>query len=89
MTQSERGCAVQVLHVRPQLPGNPARALGSAQVRAYYAEEAEKILKPARARLRKIGLNPTVRYVVGRPARDISAIADPTKGSLALCGSIP
>lgn len=44
-TLIKRGCAVQVLHVRPQLPGNLARALGSAKVRAYYAEEAEKILK--------------------------------------------
>jgi CBS domain-containing protein/nucleotide-binding universal stress UspA family protein/uncharacterized protein (DUF2267 family) len=79
--------AIQLLHVRLPLPFNPARVVGTAIVRAHYAAEAEKNLKPARARLQKAGLSPAARYVVGRPAEKITTIADKASVDLLVLGS--
>ena len=56
-------------------------------VREYYADEAEKALKPARRRLEKAGLTPFVRYTVGRPALEISRTADKDNVDLLVLGS--
>ena len=78
---------IQVLTVRWPLPAHPARIVGMAIVRDYYADEAEKALRPARRRLLKTGLRPLVRYTVGRPASEISAVADKDKVDLLVLGS--
>ncbi|MDQ3189569.1 MAG: universal stress protein [Pseudomonadota bacterium] len=78
---------IQVLNVQSPLPANPARVLGNQVVRKYYAEEAEAILKPVRDRFQKAGLNAIVRYVVGRPASEISAAADKDNTDLVILGS--
>jgi nucleotide-binding universal stress UspA family protein len=78
---------VQLLNVRWPLPANPARIVGMAIVREYYADEAEKVLRPARRRLRKAGLNATARFVVGRAASEIAAAADKDKVDLLVLGS--
>ena len=78
---------IDVLNVQLPLPASPARAVGKKLVHAYYAQEAEKILKPARARLQKAGLRPVVRYAVGRPALEISATADGNNIDLLVRGS--
>lgn len=78
---------IEVLNVQLPLPASPARVVGKEVVRSYYAEEAEKILKPARARLQKAGLRPVVRYAVGRPGIEISATADKNNVDLLVLGS--
>ena len=86
-TLIETNPTIQVLHVRWPLPANPSRIVGRAVVRAYYADEAEKILKPARTRLQRAGLSPTVNYAVGPTAKKISAIADKERADLIVLGS--
>jgi nucleotide-binding universal stress UspA family protein len=78
---------VQVLNVRWPLPASPARIVGMAIVREYYADEAEKALRPARKRLQKAGFSPTVRFAVGRAASVISATADKDNVDLLVLGS--
>lgn len=78
---------IQVLTVRWPLPANPARIVGMAIVREYYADEAETALRPARRRLLKAGLHPTVRFTIGRHASEISAVADKDKVDLLVLGS--
>ena len=58
-----------------------------AIVREYYADEAEKALKPARKRLEKAGLTALVRYTVGRPALEISRTGDKEDVDLLVLGS--
>lgn len=78
---------VLVLNVRWPLRASPARIVGMAIVREYYEEEAERALRPARRRLQKAGLSATVRFVVGRPASEISAAAEKDKVDLLVLGS--
>lgn len=78
---------VHVLNVRWKLPNYPSRFLGSEAVRKYYAEEAEKALRPARKQLQKAGLRPNIRFVVGHPATEIDAIADKENVDLLVLGS--
>ncbi len=78
---------VEVLNVQWSLPPHPARIVGMAVVRDYYADEAEKALGPARSRLQKAGLTPRVRYTVGRPAAEISSAADKDNVDLLVLGS--
>ena len=78
---------IEVLNVQLPLPANPARVVGKEVVRLYYAEEAEKILNRALARLEKAGLRPILRYRVGRPAIEISARADKNNVDLLVLGS--
>ena len=79
--------SIEVLNVRWPLPPHPARVVGMGVVREYYADEAEKALKPARSRLEKVGLTPLVRYTVGRPALEISRTADKGNADLLILGS--
>jgi nucleotide-binding universal stress UspA family protein len=78
---------IEVLNVRWPLPAHPARIVGMPVVREYYADEADKILGPARRRLQKAGLNPTVRFAVGPAASEISAAADKDNVDLLVLGS--
>ena len=39
---------VIVINVQPPVPGRVSTMLGAAEVAAYHAEEAEKVLAPAR-----------------------------------------
>lgn len=79
--------SIHVLHVRMPLPAIRAQGVGREAARSYYAAEAEKVLKPALARLQKAGLNPTVRYVAGRPAIEIGKTADKHNVDLIVLGS--
>jgi nucleotide-binding universal stress UspA family protein len=61
--------------------------VGKDVVSSYYTDEAEKALKPARARLQKAGMTPTVRFAVGNPANEISAAAAKDDVDLLVMGS--
>jgi nucleotide-binding universal stress UspA family protein len=78
---------IQILNVRWPLPAHPARIVGLPVVREYYGDEAGKILRPARKRLQKAGLNPTVRFAVGPAASEISTAADKDNVDLLVLGS--
>ena len=66
---------VEVLNVQMAIPTRATRVVGKDVVSSYYTDEAEKALKPARTRLQKAGITPTVRFAVGNPADEISAAA--------------
>jgi nucleotide-binding universal stress UspA family protein len=78
---------VEVLNVQMAIPTRAARVVGREAVSSYYSEEAEKALKPARARLEKAGMKPVVRFAVGNPADEISATAAKDKVDLLVMGS--
>src|SRR5512137_3169078 len=66
---------VEILNVQMAIPTRATRVVGRDVVSSYYSEEAEKALKPARTRLQKAGMAPSVRFAVGNPADEISAVA--------------
>lgn len=86
-TLIESNPSIQVLNVQWPLPPHPARIVGMGVVREYYADEAEEALGPARRRLLKAGLSPKVRFIVGHPATEISAVADKDNVGLIVIGS--
>lgn len=78
---------VLLLNVQLPIPGHIAGAAGKGLVHDYHRDEAEKVLKPARATLLKAGLELTDRFVVGQPADRISSIASKSKVDLIVLGS--
>jgi nucleotide-binding universal stress UspA family protein len=78
---------LEVLNVQLAIPVRATRAVGRAAVSSYYTDEAEKALKPARTRLQKAGLEPSVRFTVGNPANEIAAAAERLKADLIVMGS--
>lgn len=78
---------VEVLNVQMAIPTRATRVVGKDVVASYYTDEAEKALKPARTRLQKAGMTPTVRFAVGNPADEISAAAAKDDVDLLVMGS--
>jgi nucleotide-binding universal stress UspA family protein len=78
---------VEVLNVQMAIPTRATRVVGKDVVASYYTDEAEKALKPARTRLQKAGIAPTVRFAVGNPADEISAAAAKDDVDLLVMGS--
>lgn len=78
---------VELLNVQPPLPSRAARALGGGVVRAYHAAESRRVLKPALAALRKAGLGPATRALVGHASETIAAVADKDEVDLIVMGS--
>ena len=78
---------VEVLNVQMAIPTRATRVVGKDVVSSYYTDEAEKALKPARTRLQKAGITPTVRFAVGNPADEISGAAAKDDVDLLVMGS--
>jgi nucleotide-binding universal stress UspA family protein len=78
---------IAIFNVQPPLPARAARALGRGVVRAYHATEADHVLRPAIAALKKAGLAPSAGYVVGVPSAAIAARADKERFDLIVMGS--
>ncbi|MGB2817265.1 MAG: universal stress protein [Burkholderiaceae bacterium] len=78
---------VEVLNVQLAIPTRATRVVGKDVVSSYYTDEAEKALRPARTRLQKAGMTPTVRFAVGNPADEISAAAAKDDVDLLVMGS--
>lgn len=78
---------VEILNVQMAIPTRATRVVGKDVVSSYYTDEAEKALKPARTRLQKAGLTPTVRFTVGNPAAEITAAAAKGDVDLLVMGS--
>jgi len=67
--------SIELLNVQTPIPLNPARAAGSASVRAFHEAEAKKALVPAQTTLRKAGIAANGRYVVGLAGAVIGNVA--------------
>lgn len=78
---------VEILNVQMAIPTRATRVVGKDVVSSYYTDEAEKALKPARARLQKAGITPKVRFTVGNPAAEIAAAAAKDDVDLLVMGS--
>jgi nucleotide-binding universal stress UspA family protein len=78
---------VELLNVQLPLPPRALRAVGRAVAKEYHEAEAQKVLKPAAAALKKAGLEVSTRMMVGNVAESIAARADKFDADLILIGS--
>ena len=78
---------VELLNVQLPLPARALRSVGRAVANEYHEAEAQKVLKPAVAALKKAGLDPQARYLVGHVAETIAARADKFDADLVVIGS--
>lgn len=76
-----------VLTVVQGLPGRAVRAVDRASLRAYYDEQAEKVLKPIRSFFERQRIDATFVAKVGEPAEVIAAHAMAGRFDLLLMGS--
>jgi len=78
---------VHLVHVRPQLPGHAASALGRDVVDRYYREETGKALAGAKRRLEAAGMTYREVQLVGDPGEQVAAHAKTGKFDLVVVGS--
>ncbi|HQR22451.1 MAG TPA: universal stress protein [Burkholderiaceae bacterium] len=78
---------VDVVNVQLEVPVRAARVVGKSALLDYYADESDKVLKPALRRLAKGGLNASGKYLVGHPGEEISAVAQKDGVDLIVMGS--
>lgn len=71
----DRAHSVCLINVQPPLPLLAARAAGHSRTRSYHESEAAKVLSPAAHFLRKAGIAPTSKWVVGHPGTKLAEIA--------------
>lgn len=79
--------AVQLMNVQLAVPPRAARMVGKAALSEYYADESDKVLKPALRRLARVGVKAKPRAVVGSPGEEIAAAAASGKVDLIVMGS--
>ena len=65
------GDELLVVNVQPPVPGRVTTMLGSAEVAAYHAEEATKVLAPIQTLLEKHTVRHRCMSVVGRTVDEI------------------
>lgn len=78
---------VELLNVQPSLPLRALRAAGAELVRAQRRAEADAVLQPAMAKLRRAGLAVRARRVVGNPGPAVGACAAASDADLVVMGS--
>ena len=78
---------VELLNVQLPLPPHALRSVGRAAANEYHEAEAQKVLKPAIAALKKAGLEPKTRFLVGHVAETIGARAEKFGADLVVMGS--
>jgi nucleotide-binding universal stress UspA family protein len=76
-----------VLHVQPPVPPRVKSMLGAAAVARYHKEEAEKVLKPIEAFLKRHPIAFKVRWVIGSASEQILATAKSEKVHLVVMGT--
>lgn len=76
-----------VLTAVPAVPPRAAAVVGKEALAEYYADEAEKVLKPVRTFLEKQGWKVKTAFKVGSPAPIISKAAETGKHDLLVMGS--
>ena len=78
---------VELLNVQYPVSVRVARAAGRELVQHYHESEANKIIKPALAALKKAGLPAQVKSVVGSPGVEVGRIAAEDAADLIVMGS--
>ena len=78
---------VELLNVQYPVPLRAARALGKEMVLSYHESEANRVLKPALATLKRAELKASARYVVGTVAHELAAIVAADAADLIVMGS--
>lgn len=78
---------VEILNVQLPIPVRAARVVGKTTVNSYYEEEAQQVLKPAVATMKKARLTVASDFIVGQPGESIAQRADAAKVDLIVMGS--
>lgn len=78
---------VELLNAQFRVPVRVASAVGKDMVLSYYKSEADRVLEPALATLRRAGLHAQARYVVGIPGVELGKIAAADTADLIVMGS--
>ena len=78
---------VELLNVQYPVPARAARYAGSELVRSYHESEANKVIKPALATLKRAGLRASAKYVVGSPGSEVARVAASDAADLIVMGS--
>ena len=76
-----------VFTVVPAVPPRAAAVIDKQTLQEYYADEAEKVLKPVRTFFEKQGLQAKTSFKVGHPAEAISKAATSGKFDMVVMGS--
>ncbi len=76
-----------VLTAVSPVPARAAAVLDKATLATYYADEAEKVLKPIRTFLGKQGLKAECMHKIGVVAETITSVAEKGKYDLLVMGS--
>ena len=76
-----------VLHTVERVPARAATVVNKADLSAYYAEEAEKVLRPIRAFLAKQHIEAEFLVKTGPAAETIASVAEKGKYDLLVMGS--
>lgn len=78
---------VELLNVQYPVSQRVTRAAGKEQVSSYQESEANKVLKPALAALKRAGVNAQTKSVVGSPGSEVGRIAAADAADLIVMGS--
>ncbi|MES2412903.1 MAG: universal stress protein [Pseudomonadota bacterium] len=78
---------LMVVNVQTPVPGRVTTMLGSADVVAYHAEEANKVLQPIRDFLEKHGVRYRAHAVVGATVEEIIFAAKKEDSGLIVMGT--
>jgi nucleotide-binding universal stress UspA family protein len=78
---------IDLLNVQLPVPPRAGRVVGADVVRAWHEANSQKVLKPARERLWRAGMDPAWMYRVGSPGLEIAKWADQHGTDLIVMGS--
>ena len=78
---------VELLNVQYPVPARAARYAGKELVHSYHESEANKVIKPALATLKRAGLLARAKYVVGNPGSEVARVAVSDATDLIVMGS--
>ncbi len=78
---------VELLNVQTPVSPRVLRAAGRELVLAHQLSEADKIIKPARAQLKRAGLQALAKTVVGSPGTEVGRVAAADAADLIVMGS--
>jgi nucleotide-binding universal stress UspA family protein len=78
---------VVVLNVQAPVPPRVKSMLGTAEISAYHAEEAKKVLEPIERFLKRHKLHYRTTWVVGSPAAEVARSAKREKAHMIVMGT--
>lgn len=78
---------IELLNIQDPISARVKRAAGKDLVESYQASEANKVLKPCLATLKRVGLIARGNYVVGSPGSTVGKIAAERVADLIVMGS--